>query len=70
MFGGDWSFNEENNYNNNNLKNENENKKDELLQNQIVIDKNIEYNGIVPNLIMELYNIFNNEINKENEEKK
>ena len=69
MFGGDWSFNEETNYNNSNLKNENENKKDELLQNQIVIDKNNEYNGIVPNLIMELYNIFNNEINKENEEK-
>ena len=69
MFGGDWSFNEETNYNNSNLKNENENKKDELLQNQIVIDKNNEYNGIIPNLIMELYNIFNNEINKENEEK-
>ena len=69
MFGGDWSFNEETNYNNNDLKNENENKKDELFQNQIVIDKNNEYNGIVPNLIMELYNIFNNEINKENEEK-
>ena len=69
MFGGDWSFNEESNYNNSNLKNENENKKEELLQNQIIIDKNNEYNGIVPNLIMELYNIFNNEINKENEEK-
>ena len=69
MFGGDWSFNEESNYINSNIKNENENKKDELLQNQIVIDKNNEYNGIVPNLIMELYNIFNNEINKENEEK-
>ena len=70
MFGGDWSLNEENNnYDISKIKNENENEKDELLKNQIVIDKNSEYNGIVPNLIMELYNIFNNKSNNEEKDK-
>ena len=65
MFGGDWSFNEESN--NINLKDENE--KDDLFKNHIVIDKNNEYNGIIPNLIMELYNIFGNKNNNEEKEK-
>ena len=65
MFGGDWSFNEDN-YNYDNItKNKNENEKNDLLQNHIVIDKKSEYNGIVPNLIMELYNIFNSKSNNE-----
>ena len=59
MFGGDWSFNEEYyNYNNSAVKVNDENKKDELLKNNIVIDTNNEKNGIIPNLIMELYKIF------------
>jgi len=65
MFGGDWSFNEESN--NINLKDENE--KDDLFKNHIVIDKNNENNGIIPNLIMELYNIFGNKNNNEEKEK-
>ena len=72
MFGGDWSFNEDN-YKNMIINSKNENEKDELLKNQIIIDKNNEYNGIIPNLIMELYNIFsknnkgeNNSENKNN----
>ena len=66
MFGKDWSY-DEYNYNNNNclLELENKNEKDSLLKNQIIIDKNNEHNGIVPNLIMELYHLINKN-NKEN----
>ena len=70
MFGGDWSYNEDN-YDSNNclLKIENKNEKDSLLKNQIIIDKNNECNGIIPNLIMELYHLFNkNKNEKENNE--
>ena len=66
MFGKDWSY-DEYNYDNNNclLELENKNEKDSLLKNQIIIDKNNEHNGIVPNLIMELYHLINKN-NKEN----
>ena len=73
MFGNDCSFNENNLNININLNNNdtslNGNNGDELLKNQIVIDKTSEYNGIIPNLIMELYNLYNEKEKKENTEK-
>ena len=72
MFGNDWSFNENNlniNLNNNNEMGLYGNNSDELLKNQIVIDKNSEYNGIIPNLIMELYNLYKEKEKKENTNK-
>ena len=67
MFGKDWSY-DEYNYDNNNclLELENKNEKDSLLKNQIIIDKNNEHNGIVPNLIMELYHLINKNDNENN----
>ena len=68
MFGNDWSFNE-NDFNININNNETllyGNNNDELLKNQIVIDRTSELNGIIPNLIMELYNLYNEKEKKEN----
>ena len=72
MFGADWSFNEENYIYDieddidNELKNKYDKDNDVLLKNNIVIDKSSEYNGIIPNLILELYNIYGNKTNEEN----
>ena len=65
MFGGDWSFNDS-------MKNVNKKKnltKDEynfILNKELVIDPFSETNGIIPNLIMQLFNIYNN--NNQNSE--
>ena len=52
MFGEDWTFN---NINMNSKKE----KRNELLNNEIIINRDSESNGIVPNLILEIYNIYN-----------
>jgi hypothetical protein len=64
MLGGDWSFSDS-------MKQNNKNKtlsKDEynfLLNKELVIDPFSETNGIIPNLIMQLFNIYNNNQNSE-----
>ena len=67
MFGGDWSFND------NEIYSEKKKglQKDEynfILNKQLVIDPFSETNGIIPNLIMQLFNTYNN--NKNDEENK
>ena len=52
MFGEDWTFN---NINMNSKKE----KRNELLNNEIIINRDSESNGIVPNLILEIYNLYN-----------
>ena len=67
MFGGSWSFAQNLNTKekNKNLQNQNHN----LIQNNVlVIDPYSETNGIIPNLIMELHNIYINNKNKEENE--
>ena len=64
MFGGDWSFNE----NMNDYEKRKRLKKDEynfLLNNELAIDPFSETNGIIPNLIMQLFNIYNNKQNND-----
>ena len=67
IFGGDWSFND------NSSSEKSKKEKDEynlIINKQLVIDPLSESNGIIPNLIMELFNIYNkknNEGSKEDE---
>ena len=59
MFGGDWSFNDKmNDYEK--RKNLQKDEYNFLLNKELVIDPFSETNGIIPNLIMELFNIYNN----------
>ena len=70
MLGGDWSFND-----NSASEKKIQLEKDEfnsILNKELVIDKSSETNGIIPNLIMQLFNIYNkknNESKKENKNK-
>ena len=70
MFGGDWSFN---NYSiSGGVHNLEKNEYNFILNKQLIIDPFSESNGIIPNLIMQLFNTYNkqnNEQNNENEEK-
>ena len=65
MFGGDWSFSD--NMKKNNKKNLTRDEYNFLLNKELVIDPFSETNGIIPNLIMQLFNIYNNNKNSEDE---
>ena len=67
MFGGDWSFNDNLAFSEK-KKNLQKDEYNFILNKELVIDPFSETNGIIPNLIMNLFSIYNN--NKNNEENK
>ena len=71
MFGGDWSFNDSEIFSEK-KKNLQKDEYNFILNRELVIDPFSETNGIIPNLIMQLFNMYNNnksdEDNKENDD--